>query len=160
MWTENNRFHRGKASKRGVSKAILVHMSIDAASSQPSPLRGLAQDLEQQAICFFFLTVYPRLPGYYTDELPLAYSREKHSSILSTATAALAISFTSLDPQQVHFDSYAVSKYVECLRLVRQAANDPETISSDAFLMAICVLGSWEVNHTLHFDILKSAQSS
>lgn len=85
--------------------------------------------------------------GYYADDLPNVYSREKPASILSLATIALSASFTSLQPQYSHFKPYALSKYVECLRLLREAANDPQIVDSDPFLMAIHVLGTYEVGY-------------
>lgn len=129
-----------------MSGSQAAHVTKKKTDTEAPRLLGFTQDLEQQAMGFFFVAIYPRILGYYTDELPRAYSRESHTSILSTATAALALSFTSLHPHHLHFNSLAVSKYAECLRLVRRAANDPRLAESDAFLMAILLLESFEVS--------------
>ncbi len=115
--------------------------------SELSLLSALSPDLGQQATCYFFVNVHPLIMGYYADDLPNIYSREMPTSILSIAILALSASFTSLHPQYSRFKSYALCKYAECLRLLREAASDPLIVESDSFLMAINVLGTYEVGH-------------
>jgi len=108
---------------------------------------ALSPDLDLQVTCYFFVNVHPLMLGYYIDDLPNIYNRERPTSILSLATIAVSASFTSLHPQYSRFKPYALFKYAECLRLLREAANDPETVECDPFLMAINVLGTYEVGH-------------
>lgn len=110
-------------------------------------LFALSPDLGQQATCYSFVDVHPLIMGYYADDLPNVYSRENPTSILSLATIALTARFTSLQPPYPRFKPCALSKYAECLRLLREAANDPQIDESDPFLMAIHVLGTSEVGY-------------
>ena len=105
----------------------------------------LAQCQEQQADFFYFGQIQPRLTGYWTDELPSLYLMASPSSILSKTASALSCSITSLHPRYSHFRPLAMKKYSECLRLVGQAISDPETMSSDETLVAVLLLGTYEV---------------
>lgn len=120
--------------------------AVDAIKPEISLLYAPPLGLDQQAVCYFFVNIHPLLLGYHTEYIPNIISREMPSSILFVATTALSASFTSLHPRYSHFKPYALSKYAQYLRLIRGAADDPEIIKSDAFLMAIYVLGSYEVS--------------
>jgi hypothetical protein len=117
------------------------------ARHKPSNLYSLPQCLEQQAICSYFVHLQPRLLGYITDDLPALYTSAGPTSILSKAASALALSFTALHPHYFHYRPLAISKYGQCLPLVREAVNDPEVVHSNSFLMAVILLDTWEVSH-------------
>ena len=142
------------------SQTMTTKNDIKTQFYESPPPFGLSQDLEQQGVCFYFANLHPRLLGYYTDELPRAYGRENPTSFLSKAITALTSSFTSLHPQYSHFRPIAVSKYAECLRLGREAANDSQTVNSDAFLMAVFLLGTWEVSSCAASGVLDQYLSS
>ena len=114
-------------------------------SLEPALQYELAQCREQQADSFYFGHIQPRLTGYWTDELPSLYLMASPSSILSKAASALTCSITSLHPRYSHFRPLAMKKYAECLRLVGQAIRDPKTIASDETLVAVLLLGNYEV---------------
>lgn len=148
VWKDHAHPRQGKTSSARRSQAVGVRREeVSQERSKLSLLSALSTDLDQQAICFFFVNVHPLILGYYIDDLPNIYSREMPTSILSLATMALSASFTSLHPKHSHFKPYALSKYAECLRLLREAANDPHIVESDPFLMAINMLGTYEVSH-------------
>jgi len=148
VWKDHANRRRGKNLSARRSQAVGVRREdLWQEYSELSLLSTLSPDLDQQATCYFFINVHPLLLGYYIDDLPNIYSREMPTSILSLATMALSASFTSLQPQHSRFKPYALSKYAECLRLLREAANDPQIVESDPFLMAINMLGTFEVGH-------------
>ncbi len=109
-------------------------------------LHGLSSCPKQQAICFYFVHLQPLTPDIITYNLPGLYNMADTTSILSKVTAAVALSFLALNHNYSHYRPLAISKYNECLRLVGKAFGDPVMIQSDEFLMAILLLGVWEVN--------------
>lgn len=110
------------------------------------PLQAtLLQCPEQQSLSFYLSHLLPLLPGYYTDEIPQILVNDNHSSVLATITQATALNFMALLPQYAHYRVLAVSKYVEALRRVRHAISDQIVGQSDALLLAILMLGTWEV---------------
>ena len=146
VWREViNPRRRGRSSLPCLGAVFNKTESSNSLVSKSLRASRLSADLEEQAICFFFVNLYPRLLGYYTDEIPHLYGRERNKSVLSQAIVALSFSLTSLHPQYWHFKQQAISKYSECLRLVREGARDPEIAGSDSFLAAVLVLASYEV---------------
>lgn len=137
--------HAGKVKDRWKSecsqKEESRHRPVFAQPLQAS----LSQCPEQQSLCFYLTHLLPLLPGYYTDEIPNILVDDSHSSMLSTITQATALSFMALLPQYTHYRVLAVSKYAEALRYVRQGISDPVLGQSDALLVAILMLGTWEV---------------
>ena len=112
----------------------------------PNPLRhGLAECQEQQAVFFYFGQIQPRLQGYWTDELARLYIEASPSSILAKMVIALSSSLTSTHPHFSHFKPLAMERYSECLRLVRKALKDPKMVMRDDILIAVIMLGTYEV---------------
>ena len=124
-------------SKRGF-------ISSTAFEYLPNPL-GLAECQEQQAVFFYFGQIQPRLQGYWTDELARLYTEASPSSILVKMVIALSSSITSVHPRFSHFKPLAMERYAECLRLVRKALKDPKTAMTDEILIAVIMLGTYEV---------------
>lgn len=122
------------------------HLPLEKEESlEPALQFELAQCQEQQADCFYFGQIQPRLTGYWTDELPSLYLMATPSSILSKTASAFTCSFTSLHPRYSHFKPLAMKKYSECLRLVSQAISDPKIIAADETLVAVLLLGTYVV---------------
>lgn len=127
------------SKRRFPSKAIAA---IDICSS-PHP--GLAECQEQQAVFFYFGQLQPRLQGYWTDELARLYIEASPSSIVAKMVIAVSSSLTSVHPHFSHFKPLAMKRYAECLRLVRNALKDPKMAMRDDILIAVILLGTYEV---------------
>ena len=136
--------HAGKVEDRWKSDCSQEEGHHHPVFAQPLQA-SLSQCPEQQSLCFYLTHLLPLLPGYYTDEIPNILVDDSHSSVLSTITQATALSFMALLPQYTHYRVLAVSKYAEALRYVRQGISDPVLGQSDALLLAILMLGTWEV---------------
>ncbi len=116
-------------------------------SASPHALSAsIPQCLEQLSLCFYISHLLPLLPGYYTDEIPGLLVNDSNSLSLSLVTQATALNFMALLPQYAQYRALAVSKYAQALRSVRQAISDPILGKSDALLLAILMLGTWEVS--------------
>ena len=113
--------------------------------STPALSASLPQCPEQLSLCFYLSHLLPLLPGYYTDEIPDLLANDSHSLVLSIVTQATALNFMALLPQYAHYRVLAISKYAQALRSVRQAISDPVVGESDALLLAVLMLGTWEV---------------
>lgn len=143
MWKGES---RGKKRPRPTkSSTSLVKITTLCESSKSPPLLGLSQDPEQQAVCFYFINIHPRLRGYWHEDLDLFLRSEGPSSLLSLAVSALSCIFTCLHPEHLHFEQIAIARYAKLLQLAREAASDPNIVASDNFLMVVCLLGTWEV---------------
>ena len=140
MTTQSNQQRKARSVEQLMRHPPLKQKSLE----QPLPYE-LSQCQEQQADCFYFSHIQPRLAGYWTDELASLYLKASSSSILSKAASAFTCSITSLHPRYSHFKPLALKKYSECLRLVGQAINDPKTIKADETLVAVLLLGTYEV---------------
>ena len=114
----------------------------------------LSDSPEQEALCFLLAHFLPHVPGYFTDELPNVYANAGASSILSHATVATSLGYTSLHPLRAQFRPLALLKYTETLQLVSQSLRDPQIAQSDEFLMSLLMLGMFEVS-TIRFTIEK-----
>ena len=121
----------------------------------PNPLHhGIAECREQQAVFFYFGQIQPRLQGYWTDELSRLYLEASPSSILAKMVVALSSSLTSVHPRFSHFKPLAMKRYAECLRLVRKALKNPMTAMRDDILIAVILLGTYEVCYAENLDEL------
>ena len=113
--------------------------------SEEAPIYELAQCREQQALFFYFGQLQPRLTGYWTDELAQLYNKASPSSLLTKAVAAFTCSITSLHPHFYHVRPLAMSRYGECLQLVRDTLKNPDSATTDETLAAVILLGTFEV---------------
>jgi len=125
---------------------------------------NLPQDPEQQSICFFMSkfvqdTRTEEIWGGSLEALPTIYNGVGVNSALSLATAATAMSSVAWNPECAHFKPVSLQKYVKSLKLLNDAVQDPKESKSDGVLMAVLMLGFYEVrnnrhNPTLHDGII------
>ena len=132
------------SSKRRPTPSATAVATIDIYPRNPLH-NGLAECQEQQAVFFYFGQIQPRLQGYWTDELARLYVETSPSSILAKLVVAVSSSLTSLHPRFSHFKPLAMKRYAECLRLVRKALKDPTKAMTDEILIAVILLGTYEV---------------
>ena len=111
---------------------------------------GLPQDPEQQSICFFMSKFVmddrkEEIWGGSLEALPATYHQASPDSALSLATAATSMSSIAWNPECAHFKPGSLQKYVQSLRLINEAVQDPIESKSDNLLMAVLMLGFYEV---------------
>ena len=104
------------------------------------------ENAEQEAICFFFAHIQPRMTGYWTEDLPAIYSSKNSGSILKKAALSVAYNYTSLSPHRAHYKRLAVSEYLGALRLINKVICNPAMAFDDVFIMALLCLAMWEVS--------------
>lgn len=111
---------------------------------------GLSQDPEQQSVCFFMTKFVQEdrqeeIWGGSLEVLPSIYNKSDANSALSLATTATAMSSVSWNPECAHFKSVSLSKYVKSLKALNDIIQDPEESKTDNVLMAVLMLGFYEV---------------
>lgn len=112
---------------------------------------GIPQDPEQQALCFF-MTKFAlsdrkeEIWGGSLEALPAIYQEAGAQSALSLAAAATSMSSIAWNPEWAHFKPISLQKYVQSLKLINDAVQDPVQSKSDGTLMAVLMLGFYEVN--------------
>ena len=111
---------------------------------------GLPQDPEQQALCFFMnkFVLHDRreeIWGGSLETLPILYQETGANSALSLATAATSMSSIAWNPECAHFKPVSLQKYVKSLKLINDAVQDPTDSKTDNVLMAVLMLGFYEV---------------
>ena len=112
---------------------------------------GLPQDPEQQSICFFMSKFVQdsraeEIWGGSLEALPTIYNDVSANSALSLATAATSMSSVAWNPECAHFKPVSLQKYVKSLKLLNDAVQDPKQSKSDSVLMAVLMLGFYEVS--------------
>lgn len=112
---------------------------------------GLPQDPEQQSICFFMSKFVQdsrteEIWGGSLEALPTIYNEVGANSALSLATAATSMSSVAWNPECAHFKPVALQKYVKSLKLLNDAVQNPQESKSDGVLMAVLMLGFYEVS--------------
>ena len=111
---------------------------------------GLPQDPEQQSICFFMSKFVQdsrteEIWGGSLEALPAIYSEVSIDSPLSLATAATSMSSVAWNPECAHFKPVSLQKYVKSLKKLNDSVQDPIESKSDSILMAVLMLGFYEV---------------
>ena len=111
---------------------------------------GLPQDPEQQSLCFFMSKFVlsdrkEEIWGGSLEALPTLYQDAGSNSALSLATAATSMGSIAWNPECAEFRSVALTKYVKSLELIKAAVQDPEESQFDSTLMAVLMLGFYEV---------------
>lgn len=111
---------------------------------------GLGQDAEQQSTCFFMTKFagenrQEEIWGGCLEALHSLYNRTGSSSALSNATTATAMGSIAWLPGCAHFREGALSKYIKSLKNINSAVQDPKASKSDDVLMAVLMLGFYEV---------------
>ena len=106
---------------------------------------------EQAALCYFFST-YVLLPcnpdatrGYMGCIQPL-YTTAKLGSVMSVATSALALSMLGNHPGRQAERLLSHLAFGKALLLANQAIQDPVQVKTDETLMAVLLLGMYEVS--------------
>lgn len=134
--------------------------SIEAGPTNMSQLEmvplNLPQDPEQQSICFFMSKFVQdsrteEIWGGSLEALPTTYNRVGANSPLSLATAATSMSSVAWNPECAQFKPVALQKYVKSLKLLNDAVQDPGESKSDGVLMAVLMLGFYEVSNPGRF---------
>ena len=116
---------------------------------------GLPQDPEQQSICFFMSKFVQdsrteEIWGGSLEALPAIYNEVGANSALSLAMAATSMSSVAWNPECAHFKPVSLQKYVKSLKLLNDAVQDPKESHSDGVLMAVLMLGFYEVSSKRH----------
>ena len=105
---------------------------------------------EQQAICAFFLdfVLIPRHPdstqGHLEHLFPL-YTRTTPDSPLSLATSSVALAFSGNSPARQNDRSLGRTIFGRALRKTSAAIRNPSESKKDETLMAVLLLGLYEV---------------
>lgn len=121
------------------------------------PALGLGQTPEQLAICQFF-TNFVLVPthldaqcGFLDCLLPL-YTSTRHDSILSLATSAVALAVAGSEPEKRPIYQLGRAFLGNALRKTTIALRDPVQSVQDETLMAVMLMGFYEVG-TISFQI-------
>ena len=106
---------------------------------------------EQEAICAFFLdfVLLPRhkdsVQGHLEHLLPL-YANTTPDSPLSLATSAVALVLSGSSPRRRTDQERARQNFSKAIRKTRNAIRSPAESKKDETLMAVLVLGLYEVS--------------
>lgn len=113
---------------------------------------SLAEQEDSHALCFFISSyvIYPRDPRTdrgFMELLPLFFADLKPNGPLSTTLYAVANSFFAAWERRARdFETPAMQvAYGKALKATRTALSDPFERLSDETLMAVCLLGLYEV---------------
>ena len=116
---------------------------------------GVPTDPEEQSLSFFlrrFALVADRTEeiwGGFLEVLPALLENAPSKSPLAAATSTTAlasIAWTTDRAGQEEFRQHALSKYVTSLKRISEALKDPKQAKSDNLLMAVLMLGFYEVS--------------
>lgn len=119
--------------------------------------RSLAENPEEFAICAFFnqFVLVPFHPdgqrGFLDCLLPL-YTATCHDSLLSVATAAVALTISGGSPWRRADYQLGRLMFGKALRMAAAAIQDPIASTEDETLMAVLLLGFYEVSGNLFLD--------
>jgi hypothetical protein len=126
--------------------------------------RPLSPSLEQQALCFLSnYVLIPRQPycsrGYLEYLLPL-YRSSGPDCHLSLAVSAVAIASFGSRPDAKALLRHARQRYGKALCLTNAALRDPIDVKTDSTLMAVMLLGLYEVRKSRSPKLLASLRRS
>ena len=112
---------------------------------------GLPQDPELQAICFFMTKFVQdsrqeEIWGGCLEALAPLYNETGPDSALAMATTATSMGSIAWNPACADFKPVSISKYVASLKQINAAVKDPRESKSDQVLMAVLMLGFYEVS--------------
>lgn len=119
--------------------------------------RSLAENPEELAICAFFthFVLVPFHPdgqrGFLDCLLPL-YTATRHDSLLSVATAAVALTISGGNPWRKADYQIGRLMFGKALRMAAAAIQDPVASTEDETLMAVLLLGFYEVSDCCTVD--------
>lgn len=113
--------------------------------------RNLAETPEELAICAFFnqfvlVSTHPDGQRGFLDCLLPLYTATRYNSLLSVATAAVALTVSGGSPWRRA--DYHLGRLVfgKALRMAAAAIQDPIASTEDETLMAVLLLGFYEVS--------------
>ena len=139
------------SSGRGSPTGILQKSSAD------ETIPRIFNDFtEQEAICAFFLdfVLLPRhkdsVQGHLEHLLPL-YANTTPDSPLSLATSAVALVLSGSSPRRRTDQEHARQNFSKAIRKTRSAIRSPAESKKDETLMAVLVLGLYEVSRVSAF---------
>lgn len=126
---------------------------LDPALTESKPQfvpQGLPQDPEHQSVCFFMTKFVQtsrqeEIWGGCLEVLPALYNDVNSQSALSSATTATAMGSIAWNPGYAQYKQVSLSKYVASLKMINDAVQDPKKSKSDNVLMAVLMLGFYEV---------------
>ena len=143
----------GAGSKNVVppSKGPAATARLSAHQGRYSIPRVFSDCPEQGAICSFFsnFVLIPTHPdsqcGFLEVLLPL-YNTARHDSLLSLATSSVALVISGADPK--HRGDWQLGKIMfgKALRMTSLLVQDPIESIKDETLLAVLLLGFYEVN--------------
>lgn len=143
-------------ASRGNSRAgsipglgVIIDPALTECKTQCVP-QGLSQDPEQQSLCFFMTKFVQtsrqeEIWGGCLEVLPTLYNGVNSQSALCLATTATAMGSIAWNPGYAQYKPVSLSKYVSSLKLINDAVQDPKESKSDSVLMAVLMLGFYEV---------------
>ncbi len=152
-----------QASHDSNSKAVVVRRNDEGSSSSDcsSPESNgdwisspLPQDLEENSLCYFMTNYVMRrrhpeaCKGFMELLIPIYTTASSRSalSLATTATALYSTRYPYRTPSANAVQARAIANYVDALRLINVAIQDPEEAKSDSLLMAVLLLGLYEVS--------------
>lgn len=113
---------------------------------------GLPQDPEQQALAFFMTkfantstAVSGEIWGGCLEALPSLLEQASIDSPLTAAATTTAMGSIAWSPGCAEFKPQSLSRYVTALNRINDAIKDPVESQSDNVLMAVLMLGFYEV---------------
>ena len=125
---------------------------------------GLPQNPEEQSLCFFMSNFVnsdrkEEIWGGSLEALPSIYRETGPGSALSMATVATSMGSIAWSPETAHMRPMALTKYVTSLELIKEAIRSPTESQLDSTLMAVLMLGFYEVRQS-SYPVLSSLTGS
>ena len=161
-----------KQASRDSSKAVVIQRCDDSSPSCSSDSdvdfirSSLPECLEDNSLCYFMTNYvmcsrHPETRKGFMEHLVPFYTSSSSSSPLSLATTATALCSTrypSSSPIRSTIKAKAIAKYLEALRLTKVAIQDPQEAKSDSLLMAVLLLGLFEVRLWILVSIFRACR--
>lgn len=136
---------------------ILIDGLVNSSASATAVPRSLAEAPEQFALYAFFsqFILVPLHPdgqrGFLDCLLPL-YTTTRHDSLLSVATTAVALAISGGSPWRRTDFHLGRVVFGKALRMAATAIQDPNAAMEDETLMAVLLMGFYEVRTDASMD--------
>ena len=153
-----------QASYKRSNELVVQRSDGSSSSSSPEPKPDIdfissspSECPEDNSVCYFMANYvmvrrHPETSKGFVEHLVPFYSRTSSNSPLAfatTATALLSTRYPYVCPPRAAIKARALLSYVEALRLIKVAIQDPQEAKSDSLLMAVLLLGLYEVGISL-----------
>ncbi|KAL9123729.1 MAG: hypothetical protein Q9217_006871 [Psora testacea] len=120
--------------------------------------RGLPQDPEQQSLAFFMTNFThdrrrEEIWGGSLEALPTLFKKAEAKSPLTAAVTTTAMGSIAWSPGHSGFRTQSIQIYGTSLKRISESLTDPEQSQSDNVLMAVLMLGFYEVRHPSYANI-------